>query len=831
MYNVARFLPDFFTSLETQTYGFERLEVILIDDGSRDETAELAAAFADKHANVTLLRKQNGGQASARNAGLPLATGTWLTFPDPDDTLSENYFSIVASAIDHDRPQAMLSTRLLLWHEAEGDVRDTHALGGRFREGTVTRNLMDSPSWIQAHVTSGFVQRSVVTAAGLLFPEELRLRFEDGAFVSRYLLCFPEPRVTFLPDAQYLYRQRSDSSSTIQQSSAKPEKYTDTIRFGYLPVMQEAQRTHSSVPRWLQNLILYDQFWIFGSSQTPAVRNARFSQDTFDQLDELLPRLLQFIDDEAIEDFDVMYAAPWMREALILTKRGKGTAPVYWGAKDARRRLRSIIYRFKGPAPSVTLRINGKDTGPLFEKKLGLEYVGRPIVMQHTLWVPDDALVELEIDGKLEPIHDRPPRFISAFRGVATKSRARHLKERVRDAIARRIRPGGLHYWRRDAAIRSRKLADRFENAWVFIDRDVDAGDSAEDQYWWMRTHHPEMNSWFVVRKGTRDWRRMTDAGARLVGYGTPEFYALLKHADHLASSHADRFITHVLPSKMNPRGYAFTFLQHGVIKGDISHWLNPKDIQTFIASTQAEYSYLTESPAYRYSAKEVALAGLPRFDVLKERADAVPPEERNLILVMPTWRDYLVGRMGKDSADREMIRGFTETVYAKSLSGLLNDHRLLSLSERLGKRIIFMPHPNMQPYLSEFALPQQVEVRSYADTDVRDMLIRASVLVTDYSSIAFNAAYIRAPVLYFQFDLDEYLSGHTERAGYFEYETDGFGPVVSTIDDASESVMSIVANGIDNSYLRRMELAFPERDGQNRRRVYEAMLRGRTVA
>ncbi|MFE6996665.1 CDP-glycerol glycerophosphotransferase family protein [Microbacterium sp. NPDC057659] len=832
MYNVSRYLPEYFASLERQTYGFDRIEVILVDDGSTDDTAEVAEAFAARHPNVRVLRKDNGGQASARNAALPLATGTWLTFPDPDDVLSDNYFAEVASAITPGALPSMLSTRLLLWFDEDDDIRDTHALSGRFREGRVTKDLSVSPSWVQPHITSGFVQRRLVVDAGLTFPEDLRLRFEDGAFVSRYLLGFASPTVTFLPEADYLYRQRSDNSSTIQSSSADPRKYTDTIRYGFLPVIDYALAQRGEIPRWLQNLFLYDQFWILRASQSPAVRNARFPESMYADLNDLLPAFLQHVDDDAIAEFNLMYVAPWMREALTLTKHGSGHGPVYQGGRrDRARGLRSVVYRYRGAAPSITLLVNGAEATPFAAKAFGLEYAARPIVMQEVLWIPDEANVQVLLDGVRQEVHERPPAVPAAFKAEKTPpNRAARLLRKTQKAVVRRLRRGGLHYLRRDQAVRSKRLAQRFAHAWVFIDRDVDAGDSAEDMYWWMAEHHPEHNSWFVVREGTEDWKRMSAAGARLVGYGTPEFYALLKHADHLASSHADRFITHALPLKMRPPEYAFTFLQHGVIKGDISHWLNPKDIQVFVASTPDEYRYLTESPAYRASRKEVRLTGLPRFDVLLERARALPDEERDLIVVMPTWRDYLVGRMGKDSADREPIDDFAGTDYAVRISGLLNDPTLLDAAERTGARIVFMPHPNMQPYLSSFDLPEAVEVRSYADTDVREMIVRARLLITDYSSIAFNAAYIRTPVMYYQFDREQYLAGHTERPGYFDYRRDGFGPVAEDVAEAARAAESILTDRLDPEFAERMQRAFPVRDGHNRERVYEAMLEARTM-
>lgn len=822
MYNVARYLPEYFASLERQTYGFERIEVILVDDGSTDDTAAIAEEFAARHPNVRVIRKENGGQASARNVGIDHATGTWLTFPDPDDVLVEDYFAHAheAAQLAH---VAMISAKLLMWFETDDRITDTHALTGRFREGNTVRNLYDSPSWIQAHITAGFVRRAVVEQASLRFPEELRLRFEDGSFVARYLLEVEQPIVAFRDDMVYLYRQRGDSSSTIQSGAANPSKYTDSIRHGYLPIIEQLQKEGRLLPRWLQNLFLYDQFWILRSSQQQSIRKHTFPEAMYRELEQLLPKFLAAIDAERIQSFNIMHVSPWMREALLLTKSGGGIAPVYWGGRDRNRGLQSIHIRYRGERPHIELRVNGKPAQPRYEKTLGLEYVGRPLAMQLTIWTPLDADIAVIIDGVVRRIVDAPATVRPAYSSLKRPT-PRITLSRMRAAYRRRFtRAGSINVMRR-AAMKSRRNAEKFRDAWVFIDRDVDAGDSAEDMYWWIRDNHAEINAWFVVRKGTKDWARMSARGARLVDYGSPSFGALLHHASHLASSHADRFITDAVPRKHVPTDYVFTFLQHGVIKGDISGWLNAKSIQVFVTSTQDEYDYVSGDSPFKFGPKEVRLTGLPRFDVLLERAAQVPEADRDLVLVMPTWRDYLVSGMRATSTDRTRVEGFADSAYARSLGQLLRDPTLAAELRAAGKRLVFMPHPNMKPYLQDFDVPGFVEVRSYDDTDVREMIVHAATLVTDYSSIAFNAAYLRVPVVYFQFDQEEYQQYHTERPGYFHYERDGFGPVVQTTESAITELKKITAGGFDPLYYERMDRAFPVRDGRNRERVFEAM-------
>ena len=91
IYNSEKFLEACLTSLGNQVYG--NLEVILVDDGSTDSSFKIAKSFAEKDARFKLFKKENGGQASARNLGLNKATGDFLSFVDSDDTVSPDFFS------------------------------------------------------------------------------------------------------------------------------------------------------------------------------------------------------------------------------------------------------------------------------------------------------------------------------------------------------------------------------------------------------------------------------------------------------------------------------------------------------------------------------------------------------------------------------------------------------------------------------------------------------------------------------------------------------------------------------------------------------------------
>src|SRR5690606_1504540 len=120
--------------------------------------------------------------------------------------------------------------------------------------------------------------------------------------------------------------------------------------------------------------------------------------------------------------------------------------------------------------------------------------------------------------------------------------------------------------------------------------------------------------------------------------------------------------------------------------------------------------------------------------------------------------------------------------------------------------------------------------VVTYAGSDVQDVIARAGVLVTDYSSLAFEAAYIGTPVVYFQVDRDEFFSKHPHRPGYFDYDRDGFGPTVHDAPSAAAAVIDILTGSESrgSQFAHRRETFFEFHDMGNSQRAFEAIRQSR---
>ena len=108
IYNVARFLPRCIESICKQS--FRNLEIILVDDGSTDGSGEIVDKASTMDSRIVVVHKKNGGLSDARNAGIDIAKGEYITFVDGDDYVSLNYVNYLLELIERYNAQVSVMT-------------------------------------------------------------------------------------------------------------------------------------------------------------------------------------------------------------------------------------------------------------------------------------------------------------------------------------------------------------------------------------------------------------------------------------------------------------------------------------------------------------------------------------------------------------------------------------------------------------------------------------------------------------------------------------------------------------------------------------------------
>ncbi|MGN1327029.1 MAG: glycosyltransferase family 2 protein, partial [Clostridia bacterium] len=100
IYNVEKYITKCLESLANQT--LEDIQIILVNDGSTDNSGKIAKEYADKYSNIIYLEKENGGLSDARNYGLKYATGDYISFVDSDDYVNKELYSNLINYMNND---------------------------------------------------------------------------------------------------------------------------------------------------------------------------------------------------------------------------------------------------------------------------------------------------------------------------------------------------------------------------------------------------------------------------------------------------------------------------------------------------------------------------------------------------------------------------------------------------------------------------------------------------------------------------------------------------------------------------------------------------------
>ncbi|MGO4326113.1 CDP-glycerol glycerophosphotransferase family protein [Cupriavidus sp. M-11] len=807
VYNVGKYLDEYFASLVNQELDFIRhIDVVVVDDGSTDDSATSIERWRRRYpGNIRYIHKENGGQASARNLGLQHVRTDWVTFLDPDDFVDSRFFLEADDFLHRHRNSRvkMVACNLVFYHESGKQYSDTHPLRYRFAAGEQILDHHDLKKNFQLSASSSIFSVQDIRKAGLAFDESVRPNFEDGLFIGLFLASLRQGTVGFLPKAIYYYRKREDGSSTLDSSWTHPGRYGAVLQNGYLKLLETCMRELGHVPVHVQRTIVYDMVWYVRQIVDRPDVVGFLSPEQKSRFEELVRAVFRHIDRKTIQDFEL--AGCWFYHKVGMLACFKGLPPqqqiAYVESFDAPKRQVQIRY-FCHAQDVEIVTLDGVERIPAFAKSVGHDFVNSSFVCERRLWIHlprDTGTLRLHVGDQQARIN---------------LAGAQH-----RDGV-----PASAIVEHFAAAAAKPDSGNAYAGAWLVMDRDIQADDNAEHFYRYLLHARPEREAYFVLRKDSHDWRRLQQDGFRLLAFGSEEHKRALRTCAKLISSHADVYVTDYLGPKTLD-GKHFVFLQHGVIKDDLSGWLNRKRrIDCFVTTSRFEYESIAgDGSRYKYGRKEVVLTGLPRHDKLLSCA-----REDKMILIMPTWRKSVVGQSTVAGSARGLNHDFSETRFARAWGGLLRSEALRRLSEQYGYAVVFFPHANIQPYMAQFHIPAFVKVIGHAAAGIQPLLGAASLMITDYSSVAFDMAVQGKPTIYYQFDEDEIFSGlHTYAPGYFDYRRDGFGPVAVSEAALLEALGRMLASGCrpDPEVSARIDATFPFRDGRNCERTYQAVV------
>ena len=377
---------------------------------------------------------------------------------------------------------------------------------------------------------------------------------------------------------------------------------------------------------------------------------------------------------------------------------------------------------------------------------------------------------------------------------------------------------------RRRRAIKKR--VTKRKPVWLISDRADFADDNGEALFRYASKNlSKEIDVYFVIRKTSADYERLKKYG-RVVDFDSEEHKELALICDvRISSQSHEIFRNPFLNEGVFYRDLlhsGFVVAEHGISYGkDFHSWFNRSNrmIDLVIAGAEAEESIFM-SKEYEFLRNEVIATGLPRFDYLENR-------KRKLITVMPSWRKHLAKHWDNEEGRWILRDDLSESEFACFYRSLLNDERLHEAAREYGYSICVKLHPVFRGYESELGLREEVII---ADDDYKykDIFAESALILTDFSSVVYDFAFLGKPVVYAQFDEEAVRESHTfEWSDYYDYERDGFGEVERDVEGTLSRLIEYMQNdcSLKPEYERRINDFFARRDRNNSRRAIEAIL------
>lgn len=216
VYNVAAYLPECVDSILNQDHA--ALEVLLIDDGSTDESGAICDAYAAKDSRIRVIHQKNGGAAAAKNAGLRAATGEYLCFVDSDDYLEPNVYGYMLSVLKSSEADAVqFSFRDLYRNRAE----DRILCSGRQILDNKEYLLRFPKDWTCALLWNKLYKREIFE--GVFFEEGHKIDDEYFTYQGFLHSC----KVAM--DERVIYNYRRRASSVMASPEAGERRILDCL--------------------------------------------------------------------------------------------------------------------------------------------------------------------------------------------------------------------------------------------------------------------------------------------------------------------------------------------------------------------------------------------------------------------------------------------------------------------------------------------------------------------------------------------------------------------------------------------------------------------------
>ena len=271
-----------------------------------------------------------------------------------------------------------------------------------------------------------------------------------------------------------------------------------------------------------------------------------------------------------------------------------------------------------------------------------------------------------------------------------------------------------------------------YRNLWLFAERGYDAQDNAFFLFQFIRQKHPEIHAAYLIGRECPDYGNIIRLG-KAIEPGSFSHYLAFACAKVKISTHIMGYSPHMyLFTKLDSHRLVpgrKVFLQHGILFNHIPTLYYPRiRVDLFVCSAEREYQAILDH--YGHPQGVVQPLGLCRYDHLFREHT-----EKRQILILPTWRAAL------RDCSRE---AFQTSAYFHFFNSLLRHPQMAELLEQYHYTLLVQLHPEMQRFAACFSsVHPRIKIQATNTQNVQQLLLESKLLITDYSSIFFDFAYL----------------------------------------------------------------------------------------
>ena len=876
IYNREKYIEESVNSILTQNYDISKIQIILIDDGSTDNSKKICEDLKKQHNNIIFIQQKNAGVSEARNTGIKHSDGKYILFLDSDDKLESKSLKLLVDFFNEHYDEIDLVTYPMKIYENEKAKPKRHYRYKFYKDGTGVYDLTENPYLGQSTIN---VMIKNLKVENIYFDKKMDYS-EDEAFNTHVLMR--KKKIGFCQEATYIYRKNVGS---ITKNKSNPYYTFESLTQYNENLIHDFKDENNKIPKYIQAIILNNFRWRI---KTDEIFPYHYDEEEFEIAISRIKNILNYVENGTILNMPNM---PIYHKFFIFKLKGLDLKACYGNhiftimSNDevlySKETIEIAFMRFK-INNSKNITILGCVKSPLceiikpqiffkyknmsdeiIEKELQLEESGQSYYQSD---IKTNKFYKFEHQFNLEEVQEFE--FYALVNNGNTKLNAEyHFSERVvfhegfkrftiltenkkyfikyrtdkNNFIIKKATKADIKNINKQNKIRYEKINPRINiyrmaESMVKINHDIwlyyDAPNLYDNGYYQFLHDIKKKDGIkrFYVYDGNKKNLKTKFSKKEqksLIKFGT------LKHKIYFLKSKkiitSDSILSLYCPFKKSIKwyrdilNYELIYLQHGVLYANLLRMYGKEftEIDKIVISSEFERKNLIEN--YKYDDKDLIKTGMPRFDINGEIPNKKMQEKR--IIYAPSWRKYLVGELVNRRRQPNYEEMKKSSFYQSNVS-ILTSTRLKKILEENNITIEFKLHPNFNCYremFSEYTSKNIVLSDSEVSPNIYDMLI------TDFSSFQFDFIKYNVPIVYFIPDLKEFKAGlHTYRKLDLQLE-DAFGDVVYSADDLINKIEFYIKNKFipEDKYKNKMENFF-YKTKDCRENIYEALIGGK---